>query len=86
MRGTAALLPVKNKFIRMHPVNASRVASLTPKKKLEDDDFEKKEEMKKEEADPIVTFSKPPPIPPVLGPLVLLSLWETWSDDNEKLR
>ncbi|KAM0069930.1 hypothetical protein Hdeb2414_s0001g00007331 [Helianthus debilis subsp. tardiflorus] len=83
MRGTAALSRAKNTFNNINPVKPSWVATLTPKK-VKDDGFEKTQEMKKEEVDPIVTFSKPPPVPPVLGPLVLLSLWETWStrDDN----
>ncbi|KAJ0482710.1 hypothetical protein HanIR_Chr13g0656921 [Helianthus annuus] len=83
MRGTAALSRAKNTINNINPVKPSWVATLTPKK-VKDDGFEKTQEMKKEEVDPIVTFSKPPPVPPVLGPLVLLSLWETWStrDDN----
>lgn len=38
-----------------------------------------------ERIDPIVVFSKPPPVPPVLGPLVVLSLLETWwsHDSND---
>lgn len=39
----------------------------------------------KEKVDPIVTFSKPPPVPPVFGPLVALSVFETWysRDSND---
>ncbi|KAL4565494.1 hypothetical protein LXL04_029592 [Taraxacum kok-saghyz] len=84
MRGISTLLRESSKFNKIYPVKASSwVATVTPKK-VKDDGFEKKEEMKKEEIDPIVTFSKPPPVPPVLGPLVFFSLWETWStrDDN----
>ncbi|CAK9156588.1 unnamed protein product [Ilex paraguariensis] len=33
----------------------------------------------KDKADPIVALSRPPPVPPVLGPLVALTLLETWS-------
>ncbi|KAI3828809.1 hypothetical protein L1987_02919 [Smallanthus sonchifolius] len=82
MRGIAALFRAKNKFSSVYPVKTSWVATLTPKK-VKDDGFEKKEEMKNEEVDPIVTFSKLPPVPPVLGPIVLLSLWETWSTPDE---
>lgn len=32
----------------------------------------------KEKADPIAAFSKPPPLPPLLGPLAVLSLLETY--------
>ncbi|KAK1419133.1 hypothetical protein QVD17_28291 [Tagetes erecta] len=83
MRGIAALSQAKNKLNTIYPLKTSWVATLTPKK-IKDDGFENKEQMKKEEIDPIVTFSKPPPVPPVLGPLVLLSLWETWSTPDEK--
>ncbi|CAH1453632.1 unnamed protein product [Lactuca virosa] len=83
MRGITALLRGNSKLNRIYPVKASWVATVTPKK-VKDDVFEKKEEMKKEEVDPIVTFSKPPPMPPVLGPLVLFSLWETWSAPDDK--
>ncbi|KAL3738183.1 hypothetical protein ACJRO7_019677 [Eucalyptus globulus] len=39
----------------------------------------------REKTEPIVAFSRLPPMPPVLGPLVLLSLFETWNshDGNE---
>lgn len=83
MRGITSLLRGNSKLNRIYPVRASWVATVTPKK-VNDDGFEKKEEMKKEEVDPIVTFSKPPPMPPVLGPLVLFSLWETWSTPDDK--
>lgn len=33
----------------------------------------------KEKADPIVVFSGPPPLPPVIGPLIVLSLLDNWS-------
>jgi hypothetical protein len=32
--------------------------------------------------DPIVAFSKPPPLPPVFGPLIALSLFEMWSSHD----
>lgn len=59
------------------------VNTLTPKK-VKDDVFETNKQMKEEEVDPIVTFSKPPPLPPVIGPVVLLSLWQTWSTTDDK--
>ncbi|KMT12045.1 hypothetical protein BVRB_5g100040 [Beta vulgaris subsp. vulgaris] len=36
-------------------------------------------------ADPIVAFSRPPPLPPILGPLVALSFLDTLSkqDNND---
>ncbi|KAI3689512.1 hypothetical protein L2E82_47472 [Cichorium intybus] len=81
MRAIRALLRGNSAFNRIYPLKTSWVATVTPKK-VKDDSFERKEEMKKE-VDPIVTFSKPPPVPPVLGPLVLYSLWETWSTPDE---
>lgn len=42
----------------------------------------------KEMIDPIVAYSRPPPLPPVIGPLVALSLLDTWwnrkADDDVK--
>lgn len=42
----------------------------------------------KEMIDPIVAYSRPPRLPPVIGPLVALSLLDTWwnwsSDDDGK--
>ena len=32
----------------------------------------------KEKADPIAAFSRPPPLPPLLGPLAVFSLLETY--------
>lgn len=41
--------------------------------------------VKEKAEDPIVVFSRPPPLPPVLGPLIALSLLETWlsRDSND---
>lgn len=33
-------------------------------------------------ADAIVAFSRPPPLPPVLGPLVALTLMNPWSKQD----
>lgn len=54
------------------------MATTTPKKKINEDSPERGL-ITKEEAEPTVAFGKPPPLPPVLGPLVALSLLETWS-------
>lgn len=50
-------------------------AASMPKKQIDNDVGEG--QIMKEKADPIVALSKPPPLPPVLGPLVVLSLLET---------
>lgn len=52
------------------------LATLTPKKLEKEAD--KRGLATKETIDPIVAFSRPPPLPPFLGPLVALSLLETW--------
>jgi hypothetical protein len=38
---------------------------------------------KDENVDPLVAFSRPPPLPPVLGPLVVLSFFEMSSRDED---
>ncbi|KAK6274697.1 hypothetical protein POUND7_004406, partial [Theobroma cacao] len=57
---------------------AGTVAASTPRKS-ENNDSEKGEIVSNDQTKPIVAFSKPPPQPPLLGPLVALSLLETWS-------
>lgn len=90
MRGLVALLlPAKYRFKLMYPVKGSRgiLATSTPKKQ-ENNESGEMGLVTKEMIDPIVTFSRPPPLPPVLGPLVALSLLETWwnhgTDDDGK--
>lgn len=56
---------------------AGIVATSTPKKGA-DDICSHGGVITKEKIDPVVTFSRPPPLPPVLGPLVALSLLQTW--------
>ncbi|XP_004511564.1 uncharacterized protein [Cicer arietinum] len=88
MRRLVELLPIcaKNRFMPMYPVNGSQgiLATSTPKN-------QEKNEMElatKEMIDPIVAYSRPPRLPPVIGPLVALSLLDTWwnwsSDDDGK--
>nr|GMC98071.1 uncharacterized protein LOC105158209 [Ipomoea batatas] len=42
-------------------------------------------QIEKENHDPVVAFSRPPPLPPFIGPLVALSLLQSWSkrDGND---
>ncbi|CAJ2650667.1 hypothetical protein L195_g028185 [Trifolium pratense] len=80
MRGLVALLlRAKNSYKLMYPVNGSRgiLATLTPKKQ-ENNESGEMGLASKEMADPIVAYSRPPPLPPVIGPLVALSLLDTW--------
>ncbi|XVF52957.1 hypothetical protein PTKIN_Ptkin05aG0059600 [Pterospermum kingtungense] len=88
MRGSTTLLPAKYKFKKLYPMAGSwgTVATSTPKKQENDDFKEGQGSVSNDRTEPIVAFSKPPPQPPILGPLVALSLLETWSrrdgDDN----
>ncbi|GAU20622.1 hypothetical protein TSUD_230360 [Trifolium subterraneum] len=80
MRGLVTLLlRAKNSFKLMYPVNGSRgiLATSTPKKQ-ENNESGEMGLATKEMADPIVAYSRPPPLPPVIGPLVALSLLDTW--------
>ncbi|KAL5181937.1 hypothetical protein HKD37_01G002726 [Glycine soja] len=82
MRGPVALalLPAKCRSWQIYSMNRSHsqglLATLTPKKLEKEAD--KRGLATKETIDPIVAFSRPPPLPPFLGPLVALSLLETW--------
>lgn len=53
------------------------LATTTPKKQ-ENNESGEMGLATKEMVDPIVTFGRPPPLPPVIGPLVALSLLESW--------
>ncbi|XWS48893.1 hypothetical protein CRYUN_Cryun13aG0115800 [Craigia yunnanensis] len=86
MPGTTALLPAKYKFKKLCPMAGSwgTVATSTPRKSKNNDS--KGGSVRNDQTEPIVSFSKPPLQPPLLGPLVALSLLETWfrrdGDDN----
>ncbi|XP_057449999.1 uncharacterized protein LOC130741197 [Lotus japonicus] len=64
----------KHRFKHTYPMKGSQGILVTSKPKKQDNN------------DPIVSFSRPPPLPPVIGPLLALSLLETWwnsgSDDD----
>ncbi|XVF13076.1 hypothetical protein REPUB_Repub08aG0176700 [Reevesia pubescens] len=89
MRGTtaSALLPANYKFKRLCTMAGSwgTVATSTPKKS-ESNDSKEGGSVRNDQTEPVVAFSKPPPQPPILGPLLALSLLETWpcrdGDDN----
>ncbi|KAK3227839.1 hypothetical protein Dsin_007733 [Dipteronia sinensis] len=80
MRGSAALIPAKHRLKQIYSVTESwgKLATSTPKKHANNDATEG-EPITKVKAEPIVAYSKPPPLPPVIGPLVALSLLETLS-------
>ncbi|MED6203583.1 hypothetical protein PIB30_000666 [Stylosanthes scabra] len=84
MRGLATLLvPSKYRFNQTYPLmkNASQgiLGSLTPKKQDKNESCgEMSLAANKDMVDPIAAFSRPPPLPPVIGPLLLLSLLDSW--------
>ncbi|ESW30517.1 hypothetical protein PHAVU_002G159300 [Phaseolus vulgaris] len=83
MRGSVALvLPAKCRFWRKYSMNGSRglLATSTPKTQEENEASKTRIEM----ADPIVAYSKPPPLPPVIGPLVALLFMES-TDEGDNL-
>ncbi|GLT90856.1 hypothetical protein SLE2022_087730 [Rubroshorea leprosula] len=88
MRGIALLLPTKFRFKQINPMARSwgTVSTTIPKKLVENNDSKEAGAISNGKTDPIVAFSRPPPLPPFLGPLVALSLLEMWSsrdsDDN----
>ncbi|KAJ9147973.1 hypothetical protein P3X46_030073 [Hevea brasiliensis] len=82
-RIAALLLPIKYKSKQVYPVAGSwgTVATSTPKKQKNNDSGEGRRVLN-EKTDPIAAFSRPPSLPPVLGPLVALSLFEMWSSHD----
>lgn len=80
---TETLVPALTKFKTIFPAGGKLVGTMIPKKQANDDAGEA--QMKAENIEPLVAFSRPPPIPPFLGPLVALSLLESWSrrDSND---
>ncbi|XP_024031639.1 uncharacterized protein LOC112094579 [Morus notabilis] len=83
MKGIAALSPAMIKLKQIYPMKESLgiVATTTSKKQGMDVSLEEGTATK-EKADPIVAFSRPPPLPPFLGPLIALSLLESWSSHD----
>lgn len=67
-------------------INPGNLAISTPKKLGSGGDSTEGQPITKEKTETAVAFSRPPPLPPFLGPLVALSLIETWlnrdRDDN----
>ncbi|CAG7887405.1 unnamed protein product [Brassica rapa] len=60
------------------------VRTIVPKKPGNENNGER-ETMKKieESVEPLVAFSRPPPFPPFIGPLVMYSLLQSWSSRDE---
>ncbi|KAF8380178.1 hypothetical protein HHK36_027660 [Tetracentron sinense] len=81
MRKTIALSSARNILKQIHPLRGScgEMATSAPKKQGNNDFGEAKGPIMDDKAEPIVAFSKPP-LPPLLGPLVVLSLLEMGSN------
>ncbi|PIA49241.1 hypothetical protein AQUCO_01300232v1 [Aquilegia coerulea] len=77
MRGSTGLLAAKN-FLKVTPTkrtSGGNKAILAPKKEVNDLGYGGQHGTS-DEAGPIVAFSKPPPLPPALGPFLMLSFLE----------
>ncbi|KAF2313354.1 hypothetical protein GH714_010526 [Hevea brasiliensis] len=77
-RTTIAVLSIPDNDMLLKPAT---VATSTPKKQ-ENNDSGAGTRVLNEKTDPIAAFSRPPSLPPVLGPLVALSLFEMWSSHD----
>ncbi|CAN6249840.1 unnamed protein product [Urochloa humidicola] len=84
MRGAARFL-VQNATRHVKPVNglAMTMTVTTPQKHGKENIFSESVITKDENVEPLVAFSRPPPLPPVLGPLFVLSFFEMSSGDED---
>ncbi|KAI3453749.1 hypothetical protein Pfo_010412 [Paulownia fortunei] len=83
MHMNASSRPLVSKF---RPICSSKgrwVGTMNPRKLTNDNTGEAL--IEKEKAEPIVAFSRPPPLSLFLGPLVALSMLESWNkrDNND---
>ncbi|KAI8546296.1 hypothetical protein RHMOL_Rhmol07G0106100 [Rhododendron molle] len=85
MRGTASFLSARNIFKQICPAKGAwgTLATSTPKKQTSNDIGAEGKRITNDRVDPIVAFSKPPPLLPVLGPFVALSVVESWYSDDD---
>ncbi|KAL2517168.1 Uncharacterized protein Adt_13415 [Abeliophyllum distichum] len=83
MSGIASSRSLARKFSPIFSSEGRWVGIMTPKKQVNDDAGEAN--IQKEKAEPVAAFSRPPPLPPFLGPLVALSMLESWTkhDNND---
>lgn len=59
------------------------VGTMIPRKQVNEDGGDQAG-IEKENAEPIVTFSRPPPLPPVLGSLVAISVLDSLNKGDNK--
>ncbi|XP_044970411.1 uncharacterized protein LOC123430623 isoform X2 [Hordeum vulgare subsp. vulgare] len=85
MRGSARSL-VETATRQIKPGNGfARLMTITTPQKHEKGINPTQSALPKDEnVEPLVAFSRPPPLPPVLGPLIALSLFQTSSTDEDK--
>ncbi|KAL1219637.1 hypothetical protein V5N11_007228 [Cardamine amara subsp. amara] len=64
--------------------NGKVVRTIVPKK-LGNENHSERETIKKieETVEPLVAFSRPPPFSPFIGPLLMYSLFQSWSSRDE---
>ncbi|XP_021754218.1 uncharacterized protein LOC110719563 [Chenopodium quinoa] len=86
MRGSASRSLAKTIEKHFYPIEGSWggiVPSLEPKKNGNEDSGKARKTIADEKAaDPIVAFSRPPPLPPIFGPLVALTMLDSWSKQD----
>lgn len=86
MTGAARfLVQSATKTKQIKPVNglARMMTITTPQRHGNENTSSESIVTKDENVDPLVAFSRPPPLPPVLGPLVVLSFFEMSSRDED---
>uniref|UniRef100_A0A0D9W8H8 Uncharacterized protein n=2 Tax=Leersia perrieri TaxID=77586 RepID=A0A0D9W8H8_9ORYZ len=83
--GGAARFILENVTRQIKPVNGlPRLMTITtPQKHGMENNSNESVLAKDENTEPLVAFSRPPPLPPVLGPLIVLSLFNTSSGGDE---
>ncbi|KAF2935496.1 uncharacterized protein [Oryza sativa Japonica Group] len=84
MKGAARFV-VENATRQIKPVNGlPRLMTITtPQKHGKENNSNDSVLTEDENIEPLVAFSRPPPLPPVLGPLIMLSLFNMSSGGDE---
>ncbi|EOA17749.1 hypothetical protein CARUB_v10006137mg [Capsella rubella] len=76
-----------DKLKPIFPVSGSKgkvVRTVVPKKPVNGNNSESETMKKMEETvEPMVAFSRPPPYSPIVGPLLMYSLLQSWSSHDE---
>ena len=67
----------------LKPLHTGTMTVTAPQKHGKENDSSESVITKDENVEPLVAFGRPPPLPPVLGPLFVLSFFEMSSGDEE---